>query len=508
MHVFLVLDYGTLENTPVPDGPQRNPSASATHDRSPMRVGVLCASLLAGSQIHLAMPKRETAQSSANLTLSAKYVALAADPRMTQEVKLSSAVSLLEGLAAHPSGIPAAIDADDQLRKRLLAVVQKLVPELETPAEASQRILYNALELPAARIAVDLDVFGQLARSADTPLTTEELTRGSGKAPDAKLLARVLRYLASFGFVREVGAGRWAASHLGDNLCGTGQSAGVCHMVDNCFAAFVALPAFLRRHAYRAPAAADASTDTAFALGNGLAPDAGSFFAWLRARPEHARSFNVFMGAHRTGVRSWLDDGGGRVVAAIARALAAVAAADPAPVAFVDIGGGVGHQCKALRKRAPHLQGRIVLEDLEEVVASAELEDGIEALGIDFLKEQPIKGKRRIVLLPERSPQLTDPTFPRRADWPDADARAILGHVRDAMGASSLLLVDELVLPDRGAHRWEAQLDLAMLAMLNAEARTEAAWRRLLADAGLAVVDLVFYEEDAREAVIVARKAA
>lgn len=74
------------------------------------------------------------------------------------------------------------------------------------------------------------------------------------------------------------------------------------------------------------------------------------------------------------------------------------------------------------------------------------------------------------------------------------------------MDDNSLLLIDDLVLPDQGAHRYETQLDLTMLAVLNAEARTEAHWKKLLSEVGLEVKDIVFYEEDAREGVIIAKK--
>lgn len=52
----------------------------------------------------------------------------------------------------------------------------------------------------------------------------------SGQNPDTKLLARIFRYLASLSFIREVDTGMWTASHLGNNLSGEGQSAGVASM--------------------------------------------------------------------------------------------------------------------------------------------------------------------------------------------------------------------------------------------------------------------------------------
>ncbi|KAI1394294.1 S-adenosyl-L-methionine-dependent methyltransferase [Hypoxylon trugodes] len=407
-----------------------------------------------------------------------------------QTVSLESTVSLLEQLASSPPTTTAGLHTDDQLRKRFLLAIQKLVPELETPAEACQRVLYNGLELPVARIAVDLNIFNSLKESP-TPLSTDELAKLSGKSPDTKLLARVLRYLASLSLVREVDTGVWTASRFGNNLSGEGQSAGVASMVDNCFVSMVTLPAFLRRHGYNPP---DTKSDTAFALGNRVSPEEATFFDWLKTRPENAKEFNVFMGSHRTGVKTWLDRP--EVITEITDAFKKVTAGkdERKGVSFVDIGGGIGHQCKAFKKRVPELKGKIVLEDLEEVVATAELEDGIEKLGIDFLEGQPVKGAAsyyfRSVL----------------RNWPDRYSRTVMGYVRDAMDDNSLLLIDELVLPDRGAHRYETQLDLTMLAMLNAEARTEAHWKELLGEVGLEVKQIIFYEEEAREAVIIAKK--
>ncbi|KAI1140152.1 S-adenosyl-L-methionine-dependent methyltransferase [Hypoxylon sp. FL0543] len=405
---------------------------------------------------------------------------------------LESTVSYLEKLAADLPSAGADLRLDDRLRRRLLSTMQKLIPELETPAEACQRFLYNTLELPAARIAVDLNIFNLLKESS-TPLSTEELAKRSGKSPDTKLLARLLRYLASLSFIHEVDTGMWAASHLGNYLSGEGQSAGIANMVDNCAIAMITLPAFLRRHAYNPP---EDKSDTAFAQGNRVTPEEPTFFDWLKTRPENARNFNIFMTAHRMGLKSWMDrpEVINEIVQAFKKVTAGKEGGEEKGVSFVDIGGGVGHQCKAFKSRVPGLKGKIILEDLEEVVANAELEEGIEKIGLDFLRGQPVKGAAsyyfRSVL----------------RNWSDQYARPILGYVRDAMDDHSLLLIDELVLPDRGALRYETQFDLTMLAMLNAEARTEAHWRKLLADVGFEVKEIVFYAEEAREAIIIAKK--
>lgn len=115
--------------------------------------------------------------------------------------------------------------------------------------------------------------------------------------------------------------------------------------------AWAALPSFLRRHGYHVPAADKA--DTAFAEGHGGAGTEGTgptFFDFLRTRPENARSFHAFMaGAHRTGMRTWLDrpDVLEGVVAAFERGNGEAEAETKA--VFVDVGGGMGHQCAVSR---------------------------------------------------------------------------------------------------------------------------------------------------------------
>lgn len=115
--------------------------------------------------------------------------------------------------------------------------------------------------------------------------------------------------------------------------------------VDNCGMAFLTLPAFLRRHNYNPP---EDKSDTSFAQGNRVAPDEVTFFQWLKNRPENARDFNIFMTSHRTGVKTWFEQP--KIIKEIADAFEKVTSGKEGGkakgVSFVDIGGGIGHQCK------------------------------------------------------------------------------------------------------------------------------------------------------------------
>ena len=62
-------------------------------------------------------------------------------------------------------------------------------------------------------------------------------------------------------------------------------------------------------------------------------------------------------------------------------------------VAFVDVGGGAGHQGVALKERFPKLKGRIIIQDKPTVLAAALHDEGIEKWDYDFFTEQPVKGE-------------------------------------------------------------------------------------------------------------------
>jgi demethylsterigmatocystin 6-O-methyltransferase len=59
---------------------------------------------------------------------------------------------------------------------------------------------------------------------------------------------------------------------------------------------------------------------------------------------------------------------------------------------FVDIGGGFGHQCIALKENFPELAGKLVLEDQPQALAQAPEISGVEAIAHDIFKPQVVKG--------------------------------------------------------------------------------------------------------------------
>ncbi len=223
------------------------------------------------------------------------------------------------------------------------------------------------LELTAARIGVDLDVFSQLSTHSK-PIRTEELGEKLHNGVDAGLLARLLRYMASVGLVEEVGVDTWAASNYGNNLIGDGQRAGICYTYvfhdfqnyggqlhtnmtylparfDMALPAYGALPTFLRRHNYCPP---NTKSDTAFVQGHQV-DEQLTFFDWLESHPENAGYFHTFMKAHRTGNRTFLDqpDIFNRINDVLqGQRIGINDDLERDEPVFVDVGGGWGQQCK------------------------------------------------------------------------------------------------------------------------------------------------------------------
>lgn len=64
-------------------------------------------------------------------------------------------------------------------------------------------------------------------------------------------------------------------------------------------------------------------------------------------------------------------------------------------VTLVDIGGGRGHVIRQIKETEPDLKGRFILQDQASVIENNgdEIQKyGIEAMGHDFFKPQPVKG--------------------------------------------------------------------------------------------------------------------
>lgn len=106
-------------------------------------------------------------------------------------------------------------------------------------------------------------------------------------------------------------------------------------------------------------------------------------FAWAQTRPELFAHFNKFMEAEQRGMRQWFD------VFPIEEKSQNLS---PDQALFVDVGGNIGHQSVALKKRLPDIKNDIIVEDMEIVIPNVIPCEGVKTVIFDFFQPQVVKG--------------------------------------------------------------------------------------------------------------------
>ncbi|KAF2232272.1 o-methyltransferas-like protein [Viridothelium virens] len=386
-------------------------------------------------------------------------------------VEYSTLVSELESIAQDP---PSEVLQDDRLRGRLLKAAQNIVPQIEKPNETTQRIIYTPLELMAGVIGSNLHIFEILSQTVSS-LNTTDLAAKTGADP--ALLERLLKYFASLSMVKEVDAGVWAASRLTATLATPGIAAGLLNNHVNLGRVWLEFPTFLEKNKYQTVAD---PRHCVFSEAHQGRPA----FEWLEENPTNAQIFSLFMTQQRFAQKNWLDGFPFEEVVCKGES-------DSKRPLFVDVGGGRGHQCEAVLARFPYLAGRVILEDQASMLSDALSIEGVRKIAIDLFKEQPIKGARAYYLRNVLH------------DWPDEKSLAILSHLKRAMSPTSVLLIDEMIVPTKGAHKITMQVDMAMYGAAGAEERTEKRWNDLISRAGFKIDQVYTYFDELKDSIMV-----
>lgn len=148
-------------------------------------------------------------------------------------------------------------------------------------------------------------------------------------------------------------------------------------------------------------------------------------------------------------------------------------------VLLVDIGGGVGHDITAFKKCFPDLPGKLILQDLPQVIDAIKepLPEGITAIGHNMFEPQPVSGAKAYYLRTVLH------------DFPDKQAVDALLRIRDVMTEDSVLLVHEHTMSDDlDIPSMAATLDIHMMEIFSSLERTEKEWIALLEKSGFKVV--------------------
>lgn len=365
-----------------------------------------------------------------------------------------------------------AASADDTGRRALMASLHSLAHSFERPDETIHRIGCATLETAAAETGFNLGLFKHMVE-AKGPVVVADVAKQLGA--EVSLLQRILRYLAATGAVHETGPGLFATNTVTETLASELGVAGIRHYLYNANPAYRALPAHLKKTGYRNP---EDDLHAAFQDAFGIDEHV---YAWFASHPDNLKYFNDFMALRRNSDLSWLS---------VYPVREATAGWDADKAVYINIGGSIGHQCAEFKAAYPDVPGRVILQELPHSIAQALQTPGVENMMHNFWDPQPVKGAKfyymRSVL----------------HNHPDHKVLKLLELTKAAMTRDSILLIDEMILPETGVYADTAILDLTMMGAFASAERTEAQWRALVEKAGLRLVQTYVYNQGDYESVM------
>ncbi|KAI1116519.1 S-adenosyl-L-methionine-dependent methyltransferase [Nemania sp. NC0429] len=361
------------------------------------------------------------------------------------------------------------------LQDQIAIAAEKLAIAAREPDE---NMYYLASQIPqnaAIRSVISMGVLDVMPLDGGA-VTPEEV--GSRLNIPSDLVGRMLRACAAAHFFISASANHYAHSALSRNFLSLDNRAMFTQMYDFLGPGVLAIPAFC----------ASGGWTTAGAYDNGpfqLAEhtDLG-YWEFLASKPDRLKAFNSGMrlGKFQTLTRSAFPFGD---------------ALDHDPcedggVAIVDVGGGRGQRLEMIRADWPLLKGRMVLQDLPDVITDAKergLPPFIETSVGSFFEEQPVKGARVY-------------HFRRIFHcWTAEKCELILRNTKDALDDLSRLVIADMVLPDVDCPRDLAMKDLNMMSLGGME-RSASQWRGLIESAGLAMRKIWINEDGPEHAII------
>jgi hypothetical protein len=356
------------------------------------------------------------------------------------------------------SGETPSVD-NDSVRLALLANARELVRALETPRET---MIKHCWAQPGCHAAIttcyNAGVFRVLAESGDTPIKVSEISHITGV--NAEVLARMMKHIGAMGYIKETDSDEYMATNFSNALTipiiGDGYPclAGGAHTACNMFPEYMAKNNYqLTNNVKKGP--------YQFAFNTEM-----SMFEWMNAHQPLGLQFNHHMGGYRQGRPSWMD---ANFYPVNDRLVDGFDSSDDS-VLLVDVGGSLGHDIEEFRSKFSDAPGRLVLQDLPVVIdAIKELPSKIERMKHDFHTEQPVKAARAYYM------------HSVLHDWPDEVGKSILTQLARAMKPGySKLLINENIIPDKGADWQATALDMMMCTLFSSKERTLADWHRLL----------------------------
>ncbi|EXK40573.1 hypothetical protein FOXG_20330 [Fusarium oxysporum f. sp. lycopersici 4287] len=363
----------------------------------------------------------------------------------------------------------AAVSYDKQelgARETLLDLNRQLLAELETPTDFIQRIWFATASLGGClEVAANRKIF-QLLQGAENGLTTQALSEKTGIA--GPLLERFMRHFVAHKVVRFSKSTGWHATTLSNTLAQENYQHSISFCQRAAAKSFCHFPDHFKQANYQHPGLTDGPYQYAH---NWSLP----FFDWLAANPPFVNLFGSFMSVYRAGNTYWWT------FYPVEERLSSGFDTNISDVFLVDVGGGRGHDLLSFSNSIKP-PGRLILQDLPEVIADVTDKSVFETQKHDFFTPQPVQHARAYFL------------HSILHDWSVEHGVQILKNLKPALKPGySKVLINEIVLSEENLSVPATSMDMMMLGHIGeACERTEETFRAIVADAGLEVVDVYF----------------
>lgn len=279
-------------------------------------------------------------------------------------------------------GIDVASFNNEVDRKAAVKEIHALLARIESPWDTGIRLV---LSIPTAiacvKVCLDLDLFEAWLNlnggTATEPKGLEKLVQC-----EPELLNRILRHLAASNILLLDNEGRYSMGPFAYSIVKEDLASFIeYYFMPLHMDTLKHLPTFLRKTGYKDPKSME---EVCFddLMGKSLFQwmgddaDAGLWLArYFKAFGSHRGTFSAIASCQEIGLTTGNTD----------------------KVLIVDVGGGIGHDLQAFKSKHPKAHGKLVLQDLPDVVANvAGLDSSIEVMAHDFFTEQPVKGWFRL----------------------------------------------------------------------------------------------------------------
>ncbi|MCJ1286004.1 hypothetical protein MMC26_005346 [Xylographa opegraphella] len=280
-----------------------------------------------------------------------------------------------------------------------------------------------------------------------TPMTVTQLATITGA--DKVLIVRLLRPLVALGYFTETDIETYTSTPISQMLTAPHFFGGFQFLSAGATKSLAYLPDYLAMTGFRSVNSVPGPFE--YTMGANEYGECG-MFEWLLSDPPMLANWNAFMSGRRAYRKQWYE-----MFPADQIILEDASNNSDDAILLVDIGGGEGQDAEAFRAKFSDIRGRVILQDLPEVINNIKkLDDRVMQMAHDFFNPQPVKGANAYYF--------------RNIfhNWSDVDCLKILKNTASAMKkAHSKLLLFEWILPQKDVPLFPALLDINLMALLS-----------------------------------------